>query len=595
MADSSYWSRMSGQRISRRAALRAGGVAGGGLALAACGGSSNNSSSSSKPSTGGSAAASASSGAAKPAVSAAATSAVQPKQGGTITLAYLDPSTWKLSDMDTALNTSIWHIIGKRAFTLEGNTKKLQFETVSAYEIPGDGSEYILHVGPGIKIHNKPPANGREFTAEDLAFNIMRIAGKLDPDHLALYQRATTMAGLDHADAVDKYTVSVKMTQPTSTLLAGLTEIRNELMPKDVVLANQFSNIVALAGHGPFMTKDYQEGQTLTCVRHPEYFVPGQPHAETFQYINLPDAATALSAFVSGKTDIFVPTKEQVPVVKASLPDAKYFSWPNLNWDHLRFQVEKPPFTDFRVRQAIFLALNYKELADSAFGSEYEFTGPLEPEHPEALTVDQIKQLPGYNAATKDKDIAQAKLLMTAAGFPDGNINFQILPGSTSTVNVWYQNGIRIQDQLKKIWPKMDVQFTPPSDAAAFASLQASSNFSTIAYTITSLPDAVLEFASQWHTPSGLLGSRNYGHFKNADADALIDKAFQTIDNEERKKILLDFQKRYFAEWLPAIQLYEEFDRNFTSSHLGGLDQVTGPWWYTGYRLNDRAGVFFKT
>ena len=357
MPDSRYWSPQSGRRLSRRAALRAGGIATAAVTLAACG-SDNKTSSSTGSETAGTAAA-----------GAKATSAAQPKQGGTVTYYTTDPAFYKQSDMDTALNNSIWHLIGKRALTLDGNTKQLQPETVEKWEIPGDGTEFLLHVRQGMKIHNKPPANGRVFTAEDLAFNINRIAGKLDPDHLSLYQRATTMAGLDHAEAVDQNTCRVVMTRPSSTLLAGLTEIRNELMPKDVVEAKLFDNIVSLAGHGPFMTKEYQDAQQMTAVRNPDYFVQGQPHADQFQVLFLPDAATALSAFVSDKLDIFAPIKEQIAAVKASKPDAKYFEWPSLNWYHIRFQVEKPPFTDFRVRRALFLALDYKEIADGYWGS----------------------------------------------------------------------------------------------------------------------------------------------------------------------------------------------------------------------------------
>ncbi|HLZ72579.1 MAG TPA: ABC transporter substrate-binding protein [Dehalococcoidia bacterium] len=592
MASANYWSKLPAVQTSRRRLLSAAGALGGGLALAACSSSNNGKKASTPAGAAGGASAPAGSNAS---AGAKASSAAQPKQGGTLNFYTTDPAYYKQSDMDVALNTSIWHLIGKRALTLEGETKKLQGETVESWEIPGDGTQFILHVRQNVKTHNKPPTNGRLFNAEDLAFNINRIAGKLDPDHLALYQRASTMAGLDHAEAADQFTCKVVMTQPSSTLLAGLTEIRNELMPKDVVEAKLFDNIVSLAGHGPFMTKDYQEGQLMTAVRHPDYFVQGEPHADQLQVYFFPDSATVLSAFLSGKLDYFSPTKEQIQAVKSSKPDAKYFTWPDLNWDHIRFQVEKPPFTDFRVRRALFLAIDYKQLADGTYGNEWTYTGPLVPQHPEAYTIDQIKQLPGYNPSTKDKDIQSAKQLMAAAGFQEGEIAFQIMPGSTLPTNTWYENSIRVQDQLKKIWPKINVQVTPASDSATYAKKQASGDFSTVSYTITSLPDPVLEISSQWHTASGLYGSRNYGHFKNADVDALIEKAFQTLDNEARKNLLQDFQKRYFEEWLPAIQICEEPDRYFTSPHFGGLDQVTGPWWYTGYRINDRAGVYYKT
>src|SRR5581483_11000370 len=200
---------------------------------------------------------------------------------------------------------------------------------------------------------------------------------------------------------------------------------------------------------------------------------------------------------------------------------------------------------------------DYKDIADGTWGPGWQYTGPLEPEHPEALTSDQIKQLPGYNPSTKDKDRQDAKQLMSAAGHPDGDISFQIMPALPSPTSSYFENAIRIQDQLKKLWPKMDVQVTPPADSASYARLQAEGNFSTVSYTITTLPDAVLEFDSQWHSSSGTHGSRNYGHFKNDEADAIIEKAFTTLDNDARKNLLLDFQKKYFDEWLPAIQLHE--------------------------------------
>ena len=54
------------------------------------------------------------------------------------------------------------------------------------------------------------------FTAKDAAFNMMRIAGKLDPDRKALFQRASLLGGMDKAEAVDDKTVKVSFTTPNS-------------------------------------------------------------------------------------------------------------------------------------------------------------------------------------------------------------------------------------------------------------------------------------------------------------------------------------------------------------------------------------------
>jgi ABC-type transport system substrate-binding protein len=206
-----------------------------------------------------------------------------------------------------------------------------------------------------------------------------------------------------------------------------------------------------------------------------------------------------------------------------------------------------------------------------------------------------VQQLPGYNLATKDKDRQTARQLMAAAGYPDGEINWQMLPSSPLPTTANYEIAIRVQDQLKKLWPKMNAQVTPPTDSAAFSRQQAEGNFSAISFKNTSLADAALELGSQWHSPGGGLGSRNYGHFKNADMDTLIEKAYVTVDNEARKSLIVDFQKRFAEEWQPAVFLHIPPDRYFVSPKLGGFDQAAGPWWYINYRVAEATDLFWKT
>ena len=577
MSDGNYWSKAVSRRITRRS-LMASGSAAAALALAACSGKS-----------GGNAAPPSTSGGGSPASS-------QVKKGGTLTFGATDPAMWKQTDADTALIFSIWQLISRNAIRMDGDTKKLTPQAVEKWEIPGDGSQFILHVRPNVKIHNKPPASGRTFSADDLAFNINRIAGKLDPQHAASYQRSATMYGLDHTEVIDPLTVKVVMDRPSSTFLNGLAHHDNALMPKDVVEANpQLTNPTSFAGIGPFIIKDYQEGGTLSVVRNPDFFEGGLPYVDEIQWLTLPDLATSISAFVSGKTDMFQePAKEDIPAIKASRPDAKLYGSGGLNWYHLRFHCEKPPFTDARVRKALFLALDYKEIGDGTWGDGWGYTGPLVPANPEAFTVEQLKQLPGYNPSTKDKDRQTAKQLMSAAGYPDGEISFPVLLANPLPTYVGLQNAVRAQDQLKKLWPKMNMTLQPPPDSASFARQQAASDFTMISYTNTAFPDPSLELGAQWHTASGPLGSRNYGRFKNADADALIEKALVTLDNDARKQVLLDFQKRYFDEWMPLIHLHTGADRYFTGPHFGGFDKLLGTWWVINFRLLTVAERFSR-
>jgi peptide/nickel transport system substrate-binding protein len=571
MVEQHYWKNLNRYSLSRRRLIAAGGAAGA-AAVVACGGS--------KPATSGPS-------------GSPASGAAQGKKGGTLTFGQTDPAWFKQTDADTALIVNVFQMISRNAIRMDGDTKKLTPQVVEKWEIPGDGSQFILHVRPNMNIHSKNP---RPINAEDVAFNINRIAGKLDPQHQALYQRASTMYGLDHAEAVDPTTVKVVMDKPSSTFLYGLAHHDNAMMPKDVVDADpQLTNWPNFAGVGPFTVKSYQEGGTLSLARSPDFFEEGLPYLDQLDTLTLPDAATKVSAFVSGQIDMYEePTKEQVPEIKASRPDAKLYNSGGLNWYHFRFQTEKQPFTDVRVRKALMLALDYKEIGDGTWGDGWGYTGAVVPANPDALSEDQLKQIPGLNPSTKDKDRQTAKQLMTAAGYPDGEVSFPILISSPLPTNAAYENATRAQDQWKKLWPKMNVTLQPPPDTAAFARLQATNDFSMIAYTNTAFPDPALELGAQWHSPAGLLGSRNYGKFKNADADAAIEKALTTIDPDARKQVIQDFEKRWFDEWVPLIPLHTGADRYFTGSHFGGFDKLLGTWWVINFRLYTIQEKFWR-
>lgn len=565
------------RRVSRRDMVRLTAIgAGGATAFAiACGGSKD--SSTEELSTGTGAAV----------VTAVPNQEEQARRGGGITV--FRTTKFLEHDMHTALAGTVWHLIGDRAFTLEPWKGELQPHLAASSEIPGDGSELIIKVRPGIKIHNKPPSNGRDFSAEDMAFNINRIAGKYDPQNIARYQRASTLTGLDRAEAIDATTVRVKMERPSSAFFRGLAEIRNMMMPKDVVEQSGFpSNPQGFAGTGPFMLNQFEDGVKFEAARHPDYFVRDRPYLDTFKATWFPDRATALAAFLSNQIDMFsgaLPT--EIDTIKKSKADAQFFQWQDLNWDHWRFNVTKKPFDDFRVRKALFLALDFQEIGDGYWGPGWGYTGPLIPAHPEAYTAEEVSKLPGYNKDTKEKDRQTAREMMTAAGYPDGAISFNIMPQIASS---YLENATRIKGQLAKIWPKMEVNLTPAPDNAVFSRQQSEGNFDSLSYTITSLPDAVLELFSQYHSR----GSRNYGRWKNADTDAILDKAFVELDANRRTTLLKEFQQKYFDEWMPIVQLVEQPERYFLQPRIRGFDKTTGPWGFTGYRVYSSAGYWWS-
>ena len=596
---SSYWMSRSA-RVTRRGLIRGGVTTGIGLTAAAligCGSGDDDAAPATQAPSGGAAATTAPGGGTAAPAGTAATAAPErpgvpvvagePKYGGT--WALTTTATLQQHDMHTALAATVFHIMGERALELDEWTGDLRANVAESWEV-ADPTSLILKVRPGIKTHDRAPWNGRAFDAEDLAFNLNRIAGLTADEEaipLTAFQRASTLAGMDRAEATDAQTVSVKMKAPTSTFFRGLTEIRNQLMPREVVEVG-FADPLKLGGFGPYMVTEFEPGVKEVYEKHPHYYREGEPYFDKIVRNVVPDATAAVAAFISKQSSLFSGSKQDFETIQAARKDANRYEYTGVNWFHIRPNVKHGAFGDFRVRKAIQLSLNYEEIGDGYYGPGWTWTAAFHPFYPEAYPVEKVKTLAGYNPATKDADRAEAAKMLAAAGHENGKgVEFEVLH---QIGDVYKENGLRMQDQLAKLYADMKVEIKSPPDAATYAKQQSDRNFQAVSYTITTLPDIVLEGISQYHSK----GSRNYGNWENADTDAMLDKALGELDPNARKEIMLAFQDKFMTEWQPLIQLYIDPERYMVQGNIGGFDTTAGPWGFTGYRVFNKAGRWYE-
>lgn len=137
-----------------------------------------------------------------------------------------------------------------------------------------------LTVQPNAKWHNKPPVNGRQVDAQDIAYNLLRITGALEPDEgqRARYQRRSTLTGMENAEAVDNEVVRVTFDRPTGTFLGGLSDFRNLMAPRDFLDGGgEYEDTPSVVGSGPFIIESFKGDERATWVRNPDYWRPGLP------------------------------------------------------------------------------------------------------------------------------------------------------------------------------------------------------------------------------------------------------------------------------------------------------------------------------
>jgi ABC-type transport system substrate-binding protein len=499
----------------------------------------------------------------------------KPRKGGTFN-ETVGAVTWVEHDSHTQRGASEWHVISEKLLECDFKDAKTLPSVATTWEAADpQGLTLVFKLRPGMKMHDVAPWNGRDFDAADVAWNLERIGGLYSERlkiPLSAFQRATMVQNIVKAEAVDKTTVKVTLSSPNSGLFAGISENRTMLMPKEMDDIG-YKDPMKFGSMGPFQMADFKKDQAISFKKFTGYYRPNEPSFDDLVLQAIPDRASQLAAFATNQLQLWTGLSEaESEQVKKAKPDHLLYTWIDCNWNHVRPSMSYEPFKDFRVRNALHLALDYADIGNGVYGSGWGYQGPLSVGFPEAWKPGKIKALAGYNPDTKAADRAEANKLLTAAGFPNGKgLEFDMLFNSTGDTQK--DVATRFQGQITTAFPELKLPMRPV-DSGTFSTQQANGTFKALSYVITSVPDPVLDMISQYHSQ----GSRNYGKFNDPNLDALLEKALKELNREARTKLLDEFQSRWINEWRPMYVMHANAVRDVVQSNIGGFDQQAGTW-----------------
>ena len=182
-----------------------------------------------------------------------------------------------------------------------------------------------MHLRKGIHWQDKPPVNGREFTADDVVYHYHRLYG-LDsdltpsPDHVSLPE----FKQLISVTAADKYTVVFKwkVSNPEYIMQSLLAPHPGQVFEarEAVEKWGDVSDWHHAIGTVPFILQDFVPGSSATVIRNPNYWGWDErypqnklPYVDTVKFLIIPDDDEALAAMRAGKVDLISPVSFQFP------------------------------------------------------------------------------------------------------------------------------------------------------------------------------------------------------------------------------------------------------------------------------------------
>ena len=300
-----------------------------------------------------------------------------------------------------------------------------------------DPLTYVFNIRRGVHWHNKAPMNGRELTADDIVFNFHRYLG-LGSGFTVPSPRLGQLAAIpfESIAATDQWTVVMKLKEPKLFALEIIVDqYSNWMYPPEVIEehgdARDWRNLV---GTGPYELTDYVEGVSATFDKNPDYWASDDkypqnrlPYIDQITGLIMPEEATRLAALRAGTLDYLgtpgntqVRTIDQVESVQRISPDLVVWQYPYRSDNSFGVNVQKPPFDDIRVRQAMQMALDL----DTIYSTYYKGYGSTRPQgvYGEELKgwTTPFEEWPEAVRKVYTHDPAGAEALLDAAGYPRG-------------------------------------------------------------------------------------------------------------------------------------------------------------------------------
>ena len=477
---------------------------------------------------------------------------------------------------------------------------------VSLPEVTEQGRVYTFKIRPGIFFQDDPLFDGkkREVTSYDYAYTLKRL---FDPKSRSpwLWYVEGKIVGGDEAAAIakktgsfdydqkipgietpDRYTLRIRLKQTDYNFIYIFATVQTAAMAREVVekhLPDAGSHPI---GSGPFRLKDWKRSHKMVLEANPNYreqfyaAEPGDdpamqaiyqkmkgkklPQIERVEVSVIEESQPRWLAFLGGETDYAnAPTEfagSAFPGGKLAPNLAKrgMIGQRNIEPDlvYTYFNLDHPVvggYTPERIalRRAIALAYNYHEdISVIRNGAAIKAESAVPP------------GVQGYDAAFRSPqmtyDPSRARALLDMYGyvdrdgdgfreFPDGKpLVFEIAsePDSTSKQfqELWKKNldaiGIRTTFNVAK-WPDLNKQ----AKAGKLQMWQLS--------WVADYPDAE-NFLQNLYGPNTENGA-NYAHFKNAQFDALYERAQKMPASLERTAIYNEMNKLVaaYSPWIP--------------------------------------------
>ena len=455
-----------------------------------------------------------------------------PKKGGTLNFAVVaEPPT---TDCHATTTFAMVHPVAPQystllMFTGPHDNQKIEGDLAELWEVSKDGLTYTFKLRRGVKFHD-----GSEFTSEDIKATYERIR---DPQPGVISSRKAQHQDIASIETPDPYTVVFKMREVNMSMLLHFASPFNCVYSAAKLKQNPKYPETEVMGTGAFKFVEYVKGSHWRAERFDGYFRKDRPYLDGYRAIFV-RGNVVVNGLRGGQYDAEFrgrTPQERDQLVAAMKDNVTVQEGPWVTNILLTFNVERKPFDDIRVRQALTLAID-RWGGGEALGKVSLIkgvSGTFRPGASWSLPVSELEKLPGFWRDI-NKSREEAKRLLNEAGVP----NLKVKLVNRTIDQPFTPAGIYAVDQWKRIG--VETEHSQVETKLWYDAMD-SGNFDAVVQNISDFAD---DPTAQFNT---LLSKKTSGIAYSRHSDTKLDDLFfkqsKTVDPAERMKLVNEFER----------------------------------------------------
>lgn len=362
-----------------------------------------------------------------------------------------------------------------------------------------------------------------ELTAEDVKFSYERFKPGDDGKKVAY---ADDWAALDHVEVTGKYTGRILFKNPAPAIFAiGICDGSGGLLSKKATTELGDKIATTLIGSGPYLIKEWKPNDHLTLEANPDYKGNAPAPYQRIILKPIPEWQTSLLAF-QAKEVAFTEIEPTVVAEVEKDPDSAVIKIDGIDYEWVGINVEKPPFDNIKVRQAIRYGIDVDAIIAGAWSGTV----------PRAKTL-LAPQLLGHwaDAPVYQYDPAKAKALLEEAGAADLKCTLTCLNDARTQAEAQI-----IQANLAEAGVTVTINALDPGAYWDLGTPDKSKDLELTIIPYSSKTDP--GFQTQWFVSSQVT-IWNWQRWKNPEFDKLHAEAGSITDPAERAKKYIRMQQ----------------------------------------------------